>query len=54
MRASQLLREYENGRRDFSGAYLFGTNLQDANLLNAELMGTNLQDAVNVPPEFWE
>ena len=48
---SELLREYENGRRDFSGANLRDailkrTDLSDANLRGANLQGANLSDAI--------
>lgn len=55
MDASELLKRYAAGKRDFRGAELRGANLRDANLsrvnliganlLGAELRGANLRDA---------
>ena len=50
MEVTELLKEYENGNRDFSGANLSGANLSGAmlagvNLSRANLSGANLSRA---------
>ena len=45
MDASELLREYKNGRRDFSGADLRGAFLKGVDLPGADLSGADLSGA---------
>ena len=45
MTAKELIKQYNEGRRDFCGANLIGANLYGANLTGANLYGANLYGA---------
>lgn len=45
MNATELINEYNKGRREFLGASLYGANLVRANLYGADLYGASLYEA---------
>ncbi len=53
MNASQVLKEYAEGRRDFSRLDLHGLDLRQAILRGVDLRGTNLQDTVLVETDLY-